>query len=98
MYIKKEYKLIFIMMTLILSSIFIIYNRMLINELNGQSIILKKQLELLKNESIAFKTEKEKFINLTYIEKYAKEKLNMTKFDNDKIEYIDVQEIINNKC
>lgn len=76
----------------------IVYRYAMINNMNMENIKLKKELETLNNSNAQLQLLAEQSINLSYVEKYAKENLGLQKPQNYQIEYINVnkQDLIDN--
>ncbi|MBP3283976.1 MAG: cell division protein FtsL [Clostridia bacterium] len=72
----------------------------MINNMNMETIRLKKQLTELNNMNAQLQLNAEKSLNLSEVEKYASETLGLQKPQNYQIEYIKVakQDLINNKA
>lgn len=67
----------------------IVYNYMQVTILSDEAAKLKKEYTKLQEEETILRAQQEKNFNLSYVEEYAKDSLNMYKLDKSQIEFID---------
>ena len=68
-----------------------IYNQVVLTELNDQTTTLNTELEKLQSEKIQKSTELESQMSLKNIEEYAVNNLGLVKMDQSQVEYVDLE-------
>lgn len=68
-----------------------IYNQVVLTELNDQTTTLNAELEKLQSEKIQKSTELESQMSLKNIEEYAVNNLGLVKMDQSQVEYVDLE-------
>ena len=85
---KRQIKMVFAVIGIFIVLLTISYRNSQINEKFNQVQTLKKQLTSLQKENEQLKVSIENNLNLTSIEKIAKEKLGMQKLTNKQLVYV----------
>ena len=68
-----------------------IYNQVVLTELNDQTTTLNTELEKLQSEKIQKSTELESQMSLKNIEEYTVNNLGLVKMDQSQVEYVDLE-------